>query len=183
MRTLRYASLGLLLGVAWGVVARVWMRLISTSPEFSWAGTLSIIMGAGIVGLALGLIHAARRRGGSQWWRLLVLVVILFFQGQGLPLLPAVVLGGWGLRRGVFGRVLAVFAFLSAPALLIALSWGEIDTYAGPYPLLVSLGIALGGVLVLVVTAGWGSSTALGPWEGRKARLSTGRSEPAEVTA
>ena len=62
MRTLRYASLGFLVGVAWGVVARVWMRLISTSPEFSWAGTLGIFAATGICGLALGVIHAARRR-------------------------------------------------------------------------------------------------------------------------
>ena len=51
MRTLRYASLGFLLGFAWGVVARVWMRLITTAPEFSWVGTRGIIGTAGFAGL------------------------------------------------------------------------------------------------------------------------------------
>jgi hypothetical protein len=164
MRTLRYVSLGFLLGVAWGVAARVWMRLISTSPEFSWFGTLWIIGTAGFAGLMFGLVHAARTRGGSRWWRLLALGALVAFQGQGLVLLPAVIGGGWGLRRGVLGRVLAVVAFLSAPAIVIALSGGNLDTYAGPYPLFVFIGIAIGGILVLVVTAGWGASTALGPW-------------------
>jgi hypothetical protein len=183
MKTLRYASLGFLLGVAWGVVARVWMRLITTAPEFSWVGTLGIIGTAGFAGLIFGLVHAARTRGGSRWWRLLALGALVAFHGLGFLLLPAVIGGGWGLRRGVFGRVLAVVAFLSAPALLIALSWEKRDTYAGPYPLSVFLGIAIGGVLVLVVTAGWGSSIALGPWERPEARRSTGWTEPAELTA
>ena len=183
MRTLRYASLGFLLGVSWGVVARVWMRLITTAPEFSWRGTLGIIGTAGFAGLIFGLLHAVRTRGGSRWWRLLALAALVAFHGLGVLLLPAVIGGGWGLRRGIFGRVLAVVALLSAPAALIALSWDSIDTYAGPYPLPVFLGIAIGGVLVLVVTAAWGSSTALGPWERHEARRSTGWTERAEVTA
>jgi hypothetical protein len=183
MRTLRYALLGFLLGVSWGVVARVWMRLISTSPEFSWSGTLLIIGTAGFAGLIFGLVHAARTRGGSRWWRLLAVGALVAFQGQGVVLLPAVIGGGWGLRRGVFGRILAVVAFLSAPAVLLALGSDGIDTYPGPYPLPVFLGIAIGGVLVLVVTAGLGASTALGPWERHQARRSTGWTEPAEVTA
>ena len=100
MRTIRYASAGFLLGVAWGVAARVWMRLISTAPEFSWAGTLSIIGAAAIIGTALGIVHAARRRGGSGWWRLLALLVPVIFASPGIVFLPAVVIGGWGLRRG-----------------------------------------------------------------------------------
>jgi hypothetical protein len=183
MRTLRYAARGFFLGVAWGVVARVWMRLVSTSPEFSWRGTLGILGSAGFAGLILGVVHAARTGGGSPWWRLLCLLALVAFHGLGIVLLPAVIGGGWGLRRGVLGRVTGVAALLSAPAILLALSRDGIDTHEGPYPLLAFLVIAIGGVLMLVLTAAWGTSTALGPWERSGERRSSGSPEPAEVTA
>ena len=126
MRTFRHALLGLLLGVTWGVVARLWMRLISTSPDFSWAGTLGILIAFGIVGVALGVIQAARQRGGTGWWRVLYVLVPLPFAGAGLPLLPAVVIGGWGLRRGPLGRIVALLAILSAPVILVAMTWEEV---------------------------------------------------------
>jgi len=167
MRTLRYAATGLLLGVVWGVVARIWMRLISTSPEFSWAGTLFILLGAGIVGLALGVVHAARRRGASGWWRLLGVFVPLLFAGAGLPLLPAVVLGGWGLRRGPVGRVVAGLGLLSAPVILVAMTWEEVTYWLTPYPeTIYRLVLGVGG-LVLSGTAAWGASLVLGPWRPR----------------
>ena len=31
------------LGLAWGIVARIWMRLIATTPEFSIPGTAAIL--------------------------------------------------------------------------------------------------------------------------------------------
>ena len=120
MRTLRYAATGLLLGVAWAVAARVWMRLISTEPSFTWAGTLIILAMAGVAGLLLGLVHAARQRGRSRWWRLLALPLLMIFGGAGLPLLPAVAVGGWGMFRGPVARLVALAAMLSAPVILLA---------------------------------------------------------------
>ena len=55
----RSLPIGAGLGVAYGVAARGWMRLISTDPEFSWSGTLSILLAFGIIGLLLGLAYAA----------------------------------------------------------------------------------------------------------------------------
>ena len=179
MRTLRYASLGFLLGVTWGVAARVWMRLITTAPEFSWSGTLIIIVGASIAGLALGVIHAARRRGASQWWRLLGLLVVLFLsQAQGPLLLPAVLLGGWGLRRGALGRVVAGVGILSAPVLPLLLSWELVDTHLMPYPDTVYRLVLAAGGLLLSSTAAWASSIALGPWRRGRTTL-----EPNEALA
>jgi hypothetical protein len=146
------------------------MRLISTAPEFSWAGTLGIIGSAAIAGLALGVVAAARARGGSGWWRLLYLVVPILFAGPGTPLLPGVVLGGWGLRRGVPGRLVASAAILSAPAILLALSWDEIDRWLNPYPDNVLRAFIGGGALLLCATAAWGSSVAIGPWPSRAER-------------
>ncbi len=69
---LRGAALGFALGATWGVLARVWMRLISTEPEFSWVGTLSIVGLAAVLGAGVGVgrmprdVRAARRGGPSR---------------------------------------------------------------------------------------------------------------------
>lgn len=47
----------------WGVDARLWMRFISTNPEFSWGGTLFIVIGFGIAGLAQAGAYLGRRAG------------------------------------------------------------------------------------------------------------------------
>lgn len=53
-------ALGAVLGMTWGVLARLWMRLISDSPEFSWSGTLYIVLVPTMMGAALGLAAARR---------------------------------------------------------------------------------------------------------------------------
>ena len=183
MRTARYAALGFLLGVAWGVVGRIWMRLISTDPAFSWSGTLLLLGMAGIAGLLVGLVAAARARGASRWWRLVFLGSTVLFLGAGMPLLPGVVIGGWGLRRGLLARLVAAAAILSAPAILLAMSWEEIDMWLNPYPDNVFRAIIGGGALLLCATAAWGASAALGPWTRRPESGAARSDEPLAVTA
>lgn len=167
---LRYAGAGFLLGVGWAVVGRIWMRLISTEPSFSWAGTGELLVIAGLVGSALGLVLAARRRGGSGWWRLLGLLVPFFFAGAGMPLLPAVVLGGWGLRRGTLGRSVAVVGLVSAPVTLLAMTWDDVDHWLMPYPDSVYRAVLGGGGLLLATLAAWASTVVLAPWPKRADR-------------
>ena len=52
---------GLAGGLAWGVFARVWMRFISTDPQFTWNGTLFIVIGFGVAGLAQSAAYLGRR--------------------------------------------------------------------------------------------------------------------------
>ena len=121
---LRAALIGFGLGVAWGAAARVWMRLVSTTPEFSWAGT-SIILGfSGLLGLLLALSWCARRATGHRrWLRLLFLPGLVLFAGQGLPFAPGLLVGGPLLRRpGLLARMGTVLA-LVGPAVLIW--WSE----------------------------------------------------------
>jgi hypothetical protein len=117
---LRPVGAGLVLGAGWGVLARVYMRLISTDPEFSWAGTLFIIGLSAVFGAAIGLVHAARTRGGRVWWRFAVLPALVLFAGAGMVLFPAVLLGGfaWGTRAWWPVRALAAAAVLAVPVLL-----------------------------------------------------------------
>ena len=101
---------------------------------------------------------------GSRWWRLLCLLVPVLFAGAGLPLLPAVLVGGWSLRRGPIGNVVAAVAILSAPVILVAMTWNEVNTSLMPYPDNVFRGILGAGGLISPGTAAWGSNVALGPW-------------------
>jgi len=54
---------GLSGGRVWGIQARVWMGFISTDPQFTWSGTLFIVLGFGIAGLAQSAAHLGRRAG------------------------------------------------------------------------------------------------------------------------
>jgi hypothetical protein len=45
----RSAALGAALVFAWGVADRIWMRLISTDPQFSWSGTSSGLEGVQVL--------------------------------------------------------------------------------------------------------------------------------------
>ena len=61
---LRGAVRGAALGLAWGLATGIWMRAISPKPEFSWAGTITIVgltvwLGIGI-GIGTRLLAVAR---------------------------------------------------------------------------------------------------------------------------
>jgi len=140
----RGAALGLGLGAVWGVLARVWMRLISDNPEFSWAGTLAIIGLSAVLGTGVGLMHAARRSGRSGWWTLAVVPGLLLFMSPGMLLAPCFLLGGLG--RGALGRVLQAVGVLAVAAS-------------------VGLGVLLAdGELTVVYVAGYAASAASLAW-------------------
>jgi hypothetical protein len=113
------AAAGLGLGLAWGIAARIWMRLISTNPEFSWSGTGFIVGSTAIGGLVLGLMYGIRLAGRTRWWRLLIVIWLPILAGPGMPFLPPLLLGGllFGSRRRWLKAVGAV-AILSATILL-----------------------------------------------------------------
>lgn len=88
---------GVVVGLGWGVLARLFMRLVSTEPAFSWAGTLMIVaLGVVFWGL-VSLVAAARSQGRSRWWRLAGLPSLILFVGQGIVFLPGALLVAAGL--------------------------------------------------------------------------------------
>jgi hypothetical protein len=113
--------LGLLAGLAWGVVARAWMRYISEVPEFSWTGTAVIVGMSGLSGLSLGALEALRRRGRGRWRVLLALPAALLFVSPGALMFPAALFGGLAVsgRGGLPVRVGATLAAL-VPAVIVA---------------------------------------------------------------
>lgn len=115
----RAALVGLGVGVAWGVAARVFMRLVATNPEFSWVGTGFILGVAGVWGAAVAIVAEARRQGRRRWWYLAALPGLLLFAGQGMPFVPALIVGSVALARWRrLGWVVAAIA-ATAPAVLI----------------------------------------------------------------
>jgi hypothetical protein len=74
---------GLVAGLAWGINARVWMRFISTDPDFTWSGTLFIVLGFGVAATAQAGAYLARRAGLRRRRR--TVVRVLSFVGL-LPL-------------------------------------------------------------------------------------------------
>jgi hypothetical protein len=161
MSTLRVAGTGLLLGAGWGVLARVWMRLISDDPEFSWAGTLSIIGLAAWGGSWVGLVHAARLRHGSGWWRLAALPSLLIFASPGMLFLPAYVVGGWawGSRSPTWVRGLVLAGVLGAFPVAIFLAMIPAEEQMFPEMLTV-----VGGFVALSVPLAWAGSLVLRAW-------------------
>lgn len=112
--------MGAALGLTWGVAMRVWMRFISTNPEFSVSGTGAILVVTTVAGALLGLARLRRRRDGVGWWRL-SLLWLLTLAAAGSLMWPTVV--AWGIayarRHRQWPAVLLLLAGAAAQAPVI----------------------------------------------------------------
>ena len=169
------------LGLAWGIAARLWMRLISTQPEFSIPGTAAILIIATLFGACAGLAFAARRRGWRGWRHYLPRgLAVLFFLplgiAGGLPLMLTMLLATLGLtqRAVVCLWVLAALAVLAStgtdiavpaivaiivPAAAITLTawkWHLSRRQGGMRELRVDTWLEWGGRAILLILAGIG---------------------------
>jgi hypothetical protein len=171
---LRGAALGLALGAAWGVLARMWMRLISTEPEFSWSGTLIIVSLAALLGAGVGLVDAALRAGRSRWWRLAVVPGLLLLLGPGILLAPSFLVGGlaWRPHRTwlrVLGAVMLVGSVAGATWLVTADPEGAQPVTAGEVVVFAT------GFAVLALGLAWASSRV---WQPQSRPAAPGVDEP-----
>ena len=95
---------GIVGGFALGIVARLWMRFIATDPEFTWGGTIGIIVGFTVFGLTQTAERLVRQRGRRRWAfaasRVAGIVGVLpLFVAAGGQMMPTVVAGGFALAR------------------------------------------------------------------------------------
>ena len=151
----RALAAGLLGGALWGVVARVFMRLLSDDPQFSWEGTLAIVGASAVAGALVGLVHGARVTGRSRWWRLAALPAVVLFAGPGSLLLPAAV----GMAAVLLGRP----AVRAVGALLVAVPSVVIVTTPPAAPTALQLaGLAL--MLLSTAPLGWALGEVVGRW-------------------
>jgi len=156
------------------------MRLIATEPDFTWSGTGFILGAFTLASLGIGAAAAARHGGRSRRWRLTVLLAIPLFLSPGMILVPALVVGGWGIRRGRRARAAAAAGVLVGPLFLVQSAWEEVQRTLMPYPDAVYLAILGLGATLLAATLAWAASAALGPWAPRRAspRGTTGDGPP-----
>lgn len=119
--------IGAIAGTSLGILARIWMRVIATDPEFTWNGTISIVLGFTIFGTTQGLTALARRRGwrpaAARAVRVVGIVGMMpLFVAAGAPMMPTVVGGGLALWRTDWPRwVRALFAVVSVvPVVLVS---------------------------------------------------------------
>jgi hypothetical protein len=154
------AGLGGAAGAVWGGAARGWMRLVSTDPSFSWAGTMFIVALATVLGVGVGLSWWARRAvGHRRLLRWAVLPGMLLFAGQGLALLPGFLAGALLWRRRVAPRLLGAAALVGPAVVLWWVERFDETTFLSAPPRqqvavlvgmpLLSLALAVGGHLVL----------------------------------
>jgi hypothetical protein len=116
--------IGLLGGAALGIAARAWMRLIATEPEFTWNGTLFIVLGFTVFGFAQSVAIATRRASGRRWIvttaRVFALLCTLpLFLAAGGIMFPTVIAGGLARHRSDWPRWMrAVFGVLASTSIV-----------------------------------------------------------------
>lgn len=96
---LRPALKGALLGLCWGIAMRIWMRFISTDPEFTWSGTGYILGATTLAGLLLGLGWARRVKAKGNLWRLTGLSMLPLGAAAGGVMIPSVALAALAFGR------------------------------------------------------------------------------------
>jgi hypothetical protein len=126
-RKLLTLAAGLFGGFALGVIARAWMRLIAEDPEFTWNGTIFILLAFTIFGVTQSVAAVVRRRARRRWTLTVARVLgavgfMPLFIGAGAIMMPTVVGGGFALWRTDWHRALRVICFVAAagPAVLVA---------------------------------------------------------------
>ena len=159
-------------GLVWGVVARLWMRLITTDPEFTWSGTLFIVGAFTIAATAQGIALAVRRRRWPRWAqgivRSLALVLALpLGAGAGIAMLPALVTGSialgrtnwrWGWRVA-FAAIAAINTILLLRLFAAELPWER--TVTGWPAMIVVYSVIVGALALTLRPLGRGPGSAV----------------------
>ena len=104
LKPLFIIPLGFIGGLVLGVIARLWMRWISTDPEFTWGGTIGILVGFTLFFTAQSTVFFAVRKGWSRRSTMIARIVaiplsLLLFTAQGAIMLPTVVTGSLAMWR------------------------------------------------------------------------------------
>lgn len=140
----------LLKGFVLGVVARAWMRWISTDPEFSWSGSIFIILAFMIFMVNHSIVKMLRQRFNGRRSVLLirtsgVIFSLPIFSAAGGMMFPSVALASvatWNPALGKRTRGVLFFLALIIPILIsrdIVLDFGWSFTTIGRILLFISI--------------------------------------------
>jgi hypothetical protein len=144
------------IGMAWGALARVWMRLISTDPEFTVSGSVFIV-GAFTVAAVAQAIALVARRWRAPLARLFgrvvgILGMVPLFTGAGAIMLPTVVGGGLAVGQREWPRAARVLATMVAMAPVLGVTVSLVNDL-GPGPRLLAGFVVLVGLYGGIVAA------------------------------
>lgn len=112
-----------LAGAGLGIVARIWMRFITTDAEFTTEGTLIIVVGFGVMFLGQAGVYLGRRSGvrplGFVVLRVLAIVTLVpLATGAGAFAIPIIVFAPLAISRTGWNRwlrlLLGVLALVPA---------------------------------------------------------------------
>jgi hypothetical protein len=163
-------------GFVWGVLARLWMRLISTDPEFTWGGTIFILTVTTLFGLGVGGAVAGRR-SSRRWVRRVTRVLgamslVFLSMAAGMILVASVVPATLALteRRWWKPVRVALLALSLLPAKVVV--DGLAEDFSG---LKAAIALVLYVGLAAVLVVGWGS--IVGSRKPRKPRRKDAASE------
>lgn len=155
--TLGLLAAGLVGGAVLGAIARAWMRWVSTDPQFTWSGTLAIVIGFAWFGVFQALAENGRRRGwrrtGLTVVRVLGVVGILpLFAAAGGVMAPTVILGGLARWRRDWRRWVRVIGALVAAVPPVAIGRELVIEFGVIGGLARSLGLVVVYAVVVIVT-------------------------------
>ena len=126
-RPILMLAAGLFGGLALGIIARAWMRLISDDPQFTWNGTIFIVGGFTVFGFTQSMVAVARRRPRRRWALTILRAVgtiglMPLFVGAGALMLPTVVAGGLAKARVDWNNIARsiCLAVATLPVVIIA---------------------------------------------------------------
>ncbi len=133
-RVVSTLAIGLFGGAALGVAARAWMRLISDDPEFTWGGTIFIVIAFTIFGFTQSIVAVARRRTRRRWTLTLARVIgtvglMPLFVGAGVVMVPTVVGGGLAFARVEWHRVARGICLVLAAAPVLFVGGGLVSSF------------------------------------------------------
>lgn len=160
----RMLPLGVLAGLTLGLVARAWMRFITTQPEFTIAGTLGIVLGFAIFAGAQSLAAIATQ---MQWRASLrrfarglgFLCMLPLMLAAGATMAPAFTLAGAAVWHPRWPRVLR--ASLASLALLdVVLVSKSIATDHGASAVTV---IGIAGLILIYSCITWATAGTFMP--------------------
>ena len=145
-------AIGALGGGALGIIARGWMRLISEDPEFSWSGTLFIVVGFTVFGFGQSLVAVTRRRVERRWKvtcvrSLGVITMLPLFVAAGAVMFPTVVGGGLAVARTEWRTAVRIVCAILAAGPVLFVGFDLVDSFG------LSLRTLVGFVSMLAIYA------------------------------
>jgi hypothetical protein len=156
-RPILMLSAGLFGGLTLGIIARLWMRLISDDPEFTWNGTIFIVGGFTVFGLTQSMVAVARRRARRRWALTMIRTIgaiglMPLFIGAGAIMLPTVVAGGLARARVEWNHVVRWICLSLAVVPVLIVGSGFVGTFGWSLHAFVGL-VAMVALYATIVSA------------------------------